>query len=195
MNATVLSERDDYMDDIETSLETFKKGYFNWLCSNIDVEGIYDEFVADILFRTPFECVLEYDEHRISDGLDLRDQYTEVSGEILESTDISWPCSVLEIMVSLAMSMDYVCDDDVLDCEDRIGYFYHEMLNNLGIGHEFPGSWESREKLIDKVIDKFLDRRYGKDGSGGLFPLKRPREDQREVELWYQMNAYMIENY
>ena len=33
------------------------------------------------------------------------------------------------------------------------------------------------------------------NGTGGLFPLKRPRVNQRRVEVWYQMSEYLMENY
>lgn len=42
------------------------------------------------------------------------------------------------------------------------------------------------------VINKRL---YNEDGTGGgLFPLRHATQDQREVELWYQMMAYLTEN-
>jgi hypothetical protein len=28
---------------------------------------------------------------------------------------------------------------------------------------------------------------------GGFFPLTHPNDDQRKVEIWYQMNAYLDE--
>jgi hypothetical protein len=49
--------------------------------------------------------------------------------------------------------------------------------------------------LVDKILNRILDRTYKRDGIGGLFPLKHPKKDQRRVELWYQMNAYLVENY
>jgi hypothetical protein len=40
-----------------------------------------------------------------------------------------------------------------------------------------------------------LNRRlYTTSGYGGLFPLEEPKEDQRKVEIWYQMMAYLGEN-
>jgi len=38
-------------------------------------------------------------------------------------------------------------------------------------------------------------RRYSKTGKGGLFPLKHPKKDQTEVEIWYQMQQYVMENF
>jgi hypothetical protein len=38
-----------------------------------------------------------------------------------------------------------------------------------------------------------VNREYDPDGRGGLFPLDGTHANQREVELWYQMQAYIIE--
>ena len=46
---------------------------------------------------------------------------------------------------------------------------------------------------IDRIISKFNRRAYRANGQGGIFPLIRPLTDQRQVELWYQMGAYMTE--
>ena len=33
------------------------------------------------------------------------------------------------------------------------------------------------------------------DGFGGLFPLKHAKKDQRKVEIWYQLQNWLMENY
>jgi hypothetical protein len=33
------------------------------------------------------------------------------------------------------------------------------------------------------------------NGTGGLFPLKMPKVNQRRVEIWYQMSAFIEENF
>ena len=45
------------------------------------------------------------------------------------------------------------------------------------------------------ILNKIIDRGYSRRGVGGLFPLKYSKNDQRKVELWYQMHSYLIENY
>ena len=47
----------------------------------------------------------------------------------------------------------------------------------------------------DGGLDGFINRQYEANGEGGLFPLKGVCEDQREVEIWYQMNAYLYEHH
>ncbi len=52
--------------------------------------------------------------------------------------------------------------------------------------------WGAAE--IDDILERLIWRQYQEDGQGGFFPLAWPEQDQREVELWYQMNAYLAEN-
>lgn len=47
---------------------------------------------------------------------------------------------------------------------------------------------------IDMVFKQLNSRYYKSDGFGGLFPLSNPMGDQRYVEVWYQMMAYLAEN-
>jgi hypothetical protein len=60
------------------------------------------------------------------------------------------------------------------------------MIDNLEL---LPNSLNYK-KLA--VLNK---REYFPSGKGGLFPLENPREDQTKVEIWYQMHAYVMENY
>jgi len=46
-----------------------------------------------------------------------------------------------------------------------------------------------------ECVKNMLARDYDADGNGGLFPLKNPKKDQRRIEIYYQMNAYVLENY
>jgi hypothetical protein len=50
-------------------------------------------------------------------------------------------------------------------------------------------------KNVNQILTNLVERTYQKNGKGGLFPLKQPAKDQRRVEIWYQMAAYLNENY
>jgi hypothetical protein len=47
---------------------------------------------------------------------------------------------------------------------------------------------------VKSILERVKNRDYETDGHGGLFPLRNPPEDQRQVELWYQMGHWMAEN-
>ena len=175
------------------------KLYFDWLCERI---GIQDKHVKDskainILYETKFRVCEKYhkqvalDESRIEDALSMREKFTNDSdfepmfdARFLLRVGLS-DVSIFEIMVALADRMIYNCSDSI----DRSEAFLI-MFKNLFSGIDENDS----EKLLERV-KKFLNREYDKDGTFGLFPLKNPKKDQRKVEIWYQMMAYIIENF
>jgi hypothetical protein len=46
---------------------------------------------------------------------------------------------------------------------------------------------------MEEIFERLIWRNYAPNGEGGFFPLENPREDQTQVELWYQMNSYVNE--
>jgi hypothetical protein len=45
----------------------------------------------------------------------------------------------------------------------------------------------------ERTIKKWLVRDIKPNGEGGLFPMNWNQEDQRGLELWYQMQQYLAE--
>jgi len=75
------------------------------------------------------------------------------------------------------------------------GEWFAEFVANLRLGGYTDEAYELRDSAkINRVLQKFNQRKYDSYGDGGIFPLKAPEEDQKKVELWYQMSAYMAEN-
>jgi hypothetical protein len=69
-------------------------------------------------------------------------------------------------------------------------------MRNAGLDAFDDGNFDTMDDSeVMKILDRIIERTYQRNGVGGLFPLKRDKKDQRKVELWYQMNAYLIENY
>ena len=107
------------------------------------------------------------------------------------------PCSVLEILVSVANRMEDILYDPKNG--NRALKWLWTLICNLGLDiftdavyKSDPGSFMQE---IDDILEKFIGRTYDRKGQGGLFPLKKPRKDQREVEIWYQMQEYLDENF
>lgn len=172
-----------------------KKTYFRWLMDRIDGPRNHLTLLS-YLYSYPFEAVLQMDENRISDGLCLRTLYTEETGSYIEYEKQN-EVYILEILIGLAVRLesDVMHDDDI---GDRTGYWFWIFLDNLGLS-EFDDrcfEYESGDIYgkIDRILDKFIQREYERDGSGGIFPLKNPKNDQRKVEIWYQMHAWLGEN-
>lgn len=180
----------------EASPNEIKDDYFQWLCEIVHADDPDESFynLMKVLFDHEFRWSVANDENRASDGEHLRDDFCDQS-LYLDYSSIGGPCRVLEMLVALALRID----DEIMWSarEDRTVVWFWEMLSNLGLDGYDDNDWRgpSDAARIDVIIDQWLDRRFHSDGSGGLFPLRYTREDQRDVEIWYQMNAYFIQKY
>lgn len=186
---------------MRTESYAVEERYFRWLYSHIgalsDLNPAHSHWVlAEKLHRRIFEPILPNDENRADDGSDLRDDFCDEYGSWEDSRFIFEPCSVLEMLIALARRMDFLSENSPMD-GTGVGRWFWRLMENVSLSHitdDLYGSGARLDSYIDDTIDTFLYRRYSATGSGGLFPLRAPNEDQRVMELWYQMNQYMIEN-
>lgn len=169
----------------------YKQDYFEWLCEIVGVDrpnGDSYRILLGDLNDTLFYSVLPHDENRIGDGLDLRDEYAEVERvpEFIYVYGFD-TCSVLEALIGMARRMEYETNDP----PDK---WFWEIIGNLGLSACTDDRYESGDwPNVDRIIKNWMNRKYDRDGRGGAFPLQHTRIDQREVEIWYQMNAYLNE--
>lgn len=135
-------------------------------------------------------AIVSYDENRIADAKDLR--YAFLAENEDEQGSLEWmrmPCSMLELLVILSRLAAFETDD-----EPSI-WFWHliDILNLEGFDDKNYDS--EAEATIDRALERVIWRQYEPDGTGGLFPLRNAVRDQREIELWYQLNAYLLEQF
>jgi len=181
-------------------IEDFSNAYRNWIIQ--EMHGERYAILFDIMHDTKFKWSRKVprDSDRETDGRYLRLRFASGSkSDIWESwLDVSWPCSFLEFLVAMA----YTIDDKIMydpERPDQASRWFWEMLSNAGLDR-YDDDRMLREGILGwgyatEIIDKIMCRRYEYNGNGGLFPLKFPEMDQRNVEIWYQANAYFIENY
>lgn len=146
----------------------------------------------DILHNIEFVYKLERDENRDADGVSLRDDY-EIPYDYLEMDDEFFDrrCSVLEMLIALAIKVD---DEFIGDpAEEHPEEFFMKMIKNLGLD-KFKGN-RYRESDVIKIVNRWMRREFNRDGIGSPFPVRESRQDQRKLEIWDQMNAYLSENY
>lgn len=142
------------------------------------------------LYAKQFVWLVPNDGNRAEDGRDLRYEFFEEAGIEIDDQVSEWAnlgCSVLEMLVGLSRRLGFEAEGDSAD------WFWH-LIENLELADCTDRSnfdWEA----VDDVLDRLVWRQYHHDGKGGLFPLKDANEDQRRVELWYQLNAYVLERY
>lgn len=181
------------------SVFDIEQDYFHWLCELVHIDQEYDSYwlLAKELHRKEFYSLVPHDENRASDGLELREEYMrEINYP--RYIDIPGECSVFEMLIGLARRMDFETGDpyDFENSIDRTAYWFWEMIDNLGLMPFDDDSYVDYDgiRIVEDIIDRFLNREYDADGNGGLFPMRVVNEDQREVEIWYQMNQYLNEH-
>lgn len=138
------------------------------------------------LHNMPFYSLIPNDDNRGMDGLQLRNLYEEAEGYIVDFDD-DVPCTLLEMLIALAERMAYIIYDSENEEEYNTASCFWLFIRNLNLT---PESGTNISKLND-----LLERRYAENGDGGLFPLRRPITNQREIEIWYQMMYYIEEEY
>lgn len=176
-----------------------EQDYFNWLCDQVHVDQIERSYwlLAKDLYHKEFIARIDHDENRASDGLELREEFVR-ENRYDEELDIDKGCSILEMLIALARRMDFETSDpnDPYDTNDSTSYWFWEMIDNLNLIEFDDDSYIELDgqTYVDWILDGLIERQYEPNGDGGLFPLRGMCEDQREVEIWYQMSAYLMEH-
>lgn len=170
--------------------------YFEWLFDQVsDRQTSKATSFRKLLMRlhdADFRYSIPRDQNRAEDGADLRRRFI-IANNYGDSYDflmgcLDRPCSVLEMMIALAIR----CEETIMDdahVGDRTKQWFWGMVTNLGLGSMVDGRFNRR--FVDDVINRFLDREYEPDGKGGLFTVRNCKFDLRTVEIWYQLCWYL----
>lgn len=175
--------------------EPLDERYFKWLYAQVADPKVQEKNltywnVLRILFKTEFAWVDEVvnDENRIGDGKALRIEFVRSQGWNIADVDSGWietGCSMLEVIVGLARRLEFLADGTP-------HYWFWVLMSNIGLSG-FNDKRHFRKDHIEELLDRVIFRNYQATGLGGFFPLQNPREDQRDIELWAQMNEYVQE--
>lgn len=144
------------------------------------------------LFIVPFRySYISMDGNRLEDGLNLRDRFADYAGyppAQVESLLNRYECSVLEVMIALALRME---EETMASTEfgDRTSQWFWYMIISLGLSGMTDDHYDS--DYVDDRINAFLDREYAPDGQGSLFWVPGTKKDFRNIEIWYQMCEYL----
>ena len=165
--------------------------YFEYLCELIDAKRFskrvsYRKLLMH-LHDIEFTWSVPYDDNRADDGIQLRRRFALMRNDMTLTDYILGPCSVLEMMVALAVRCETIMDDTSYG--DRTGQWFWGMLVNLGLGSMIDARFD--EEFVEYVIVRFLDREYEPDGRGGLFTIYHCDRDLRDVEIWHQLCWYL----
>lgn len=159
--------------------------YFEWLLDRVGFRRKGYTQLMLCLFNIPFEAVIERDNNRMDDAMSLRSEYGQFS-YFMEGIP-----NVLEVLIALAIRIEdeYIGDPSDLDPEP----IFWEMCCNLGL-ERYTDRFFNSDRVYEIIVD-WLDRDFDPNGEGSIFPIKNPSQDQRDVEIWSQMQEYLSENY
>ena len=185
------------------------QSYYSWLCQESGISGP----LAHLFFETEFRWPngMENDENRAKDAMALREQYaifvligndddvvlTEQWHDIDRiKKSILGPACVFEVFVCLARDLNDMLN---LDEQSRVADYFQILIKNGEFDFYDDEDYDANAKMVEtywkKCLDRILDRTYGPEGKGGLFPIDQKKckhpEDQRTKSLWQQMNDWV----
>lgn len=167
--------------------------YFNWMLHFIlDPEApVRYSKLLSFLYSKPFSWMIPMDDNRSEDGEDLRWRFRaemDYPADYISKYLDDRPCSVLEMMIALAVRCEVHLMADP-DYGDRTGVWFWTMIENLGFEPMTDDNFD--EDKANDILRRFMLRKYDRSGKGGLFVTKDPSVDMRELEIWKQMNLYV----
>ncbi len=168
--------------------------YSDFLCMLVGKEDEYGKLLNE-LHQIDFYGLVPNDDNRGEDGKQLRERFVDEEGQQGLSQSQLGECTVLEMLIALAYRLEFETEQS--RWEKSPSEWFWILIDNLGLG------WCEDSRMIQIVsvdevhltVNNFLSRHYKSNGEGGLFPLINPKKDQRRIEIWYQMSAYILENY
>lgn len=188
--------------------------YFEWLIESIDPEHKIGDFyrpVYEILYSTDFRWFKKYsdDENRAKDGIYLRNDFKDSSRKFRDDLrkefsaidydggDVQkehWyyakPASCMEVLISIGRRIEY--NYLAIPGEENVPKWFWIFVTNLGLG--VNNRMISNQNYIHHRIQKWLNRRYERNGEGGIFVTNSSRFDMPKLSLREQMNIFVNEN-
>lgn len=171
--------------------EPIEETYFNWLYSqvaSVNVQAPSNMFYTLLrdLHATEFVWMLQGDDNRAEDGLDVRKEFLMTARLDQDPAWLNLGCSVLEMLIAFSRRAEFDTGDSARD-------WFWIFMNNLNLA-EMSDARDGVSQTVYEVMDQFIWRTYEFNGQGGLFPLRQPKRDQRKIELWAQFFDFLVDN-
>lgn len=165
--------------------------YFEWMYYLVSDDKQSYRKLLFLLHDIDFTYMLNMDGNRYDDGVDLRYRFANEQGYSDRMTAKyldNRPCSVLEMLIALSIRLEehIMADPDI---GNRTGIWFWTMLSNLELDDMDDNNFDPDR--AEMIIQRFLNRDYLRDGTGGLFRIENCKYDLRDVDIWYQANWYL----
>lgn len=172
------------------------KEYEEWILKLLGFRKKNMTKLMDWLHTHPFVWLesMPMDHNRNNDGLNLREDYEDINGILVLDEECmlnDCQCSILEMLAGLAIRIDREYIGSPGECKPNA--IFMEMLNNLDLLRYNDRKFH--KDAVEKIVLRWLSRNFDRNGSGSIFPLKRSDIDQRDCQIWSQMQAYISEKY
>lgn len=159
--------------------------YFEWLTSQVDIpNGKNYSALFEKMHNLEFVWTVPNDDNRVQDGLDLRSEFAGGNAASMQ-LDLEG-VTFLEVLIALSRRAAFIGGGD----QEKWAW---RLIKNLRLYKMHNPLNGQRGALVDDILDAVVWRTYQPDGKGGFFPLNHPLEDQTKVEIWYQLNKYVME--
>lgn len=170
--------------------EPIEETYFNWLYSKVASTFSHTPSLTywnliRLLHGYEFVWLVQGDDNRATDGLELRREFSIESGIRGDSAWETTACSVMEMLIALSRRAEFLTGTPLRD-------WFWTMLRHLGL-EELNDAHPNISRQVLGAMERFVWRTYKRSGKGGLFPLTYTDHDQTQVEIWYQFNEYLYD--
>ena len=166
-------------------MEQVDYDYFEWLISQITIPNnkSYME-LFNRMHDLEFVWTVPNDDNRVQDGLDLRSEF--MNGRSRREKLALNGATILEVLIALSRRVEFTAGGEA-------PFWAWRLLKNLRLHKMDDPLVGMRAGRVEDILEALVWRTYERNGRGGFFPLRRATEDQTKVEIWYQMQAYVIE--
>lgn len=163
--------------------------YFEYLVNLINPDHAPYLKLLEQLYSTDYIIVKDDDNNRAEDGKNLRlDWLYEHNRK--EDNDIWFAqfkaCSVLEMMVALAIRMD---ENIMWNGFNRTSIWFSDMILSMGLEQYTDYNYDPES--ISTIVNAMMYYNIESNGQGGLFISPYNDTDMRDYSLWYQMQIYI----
>jgi hypothetical protein len=157
--------------------------YFDWLVSQIHIPN-NNQYINlfEKMYNLEFIWTVPNDDNRVQDGKDLRNEFLGGLPRVLHLEAVSF----LEVLVALSRRLAFTASGNP-------EVWAWKLIKNLRLNKMSDPLTQERSNRVDEILDAVIWRTYSYNGEGGFFPLEQAAQDQTKVEIWYQLNAYVIE--
>jgi hypothetical protein len=159
--------------------------YYRWLVDQIDIRnGNTFNKLFEIMHNVEFIWTIQGDDSRVADAIELRQEFTNEREPNLNLGSATF----LEVVIALSRRAAFISGEEKLAPQ-----WAWILLKNIHVHTASDPLSPDKTMHLNDRLNVVIWRQYREDGHGGFFPLQNPEQDQTQVEIWYQMNAYINE--